>query len=213
VNRRVLVFGASGHGKVVADVASAAGLEILGFVDDDPERRKAGLWDLPVLGWEEARARRWEGQRPAIALGIGDNRARERVFERVRASGFEVLTVVHPSAVVAIRARLGAGTVVMALVAVNPDAKVSEGVILNTGCVVEHDCRVGRFAHLSPNGALGGGVEIGDRAHLGLGAMVLPLVKVGSDVRVGAGAVVTKDVPPGTTVVGMPAKPLSPRSA
>jgi sugar O-acyltransferase (sialic acid O-acetyltransferase NeuD family) len=211
VNRRVLVIGASGHGKVVADVVRAAGHELAGFVDDDPVRRRDGLWELPVLGWEECAALAVGPDRPAIALGIGDNRARERVFERVLSAGFEVLTVVHPSAVIAPRARLGAGAVVMALVAVNPDAEVGEGAILNTGCVVEHDCHVGRFAHLSPNSALGGAVVIGDRTHLGLGAVVLQLVKVGADVRVGAGAAVTRDVPSGLTVVGLPAKPLAPR--
>lgn len=211
MTRRVLVFGASGHGKVVADVVRAAGHDLAGFIDDDPVRRRDGLWELPVLGWEECTALAIGPDRPAIALGIGDNRTRERVFDRVLPAGFEILTVVHPSAVVAPRARLGAGTVVMALVAVNPDAEVGEGAILNTGCVVEHDCRVGDFAHLSPNSALGGGVAIGDRTHLGLGAVVLPLVKVGDDVRVGAGAVVTRNVAPGVTVVGIPAKPLTER--
>jgi len=207
----VLVFGASGHGKVVADIVRATGLELAGFVDDDPCRRNAGLWGLPVLGWNECANLPAGPGRPAIALGIGDNRSRERVFGLIVSSGFEVLTVVHPSAVISPRAKLGVGTVVMALVAVNPDAEVGVGGILNTGCVVEHDCRVGAFAHLSPNGVLGGGVEIGDRSHLGLGAVVLPLVKVGSDVRVGAGAAVTKDVPPGATVVGVPARSISPR--
>jgi UDP-perosamine 4-acetyltransferase len=208
VNQRVLVFGASGHGKVVADVARAAGHELVAFVDDDPERRRAGVWDLPVLGWDEVREGPWEGGRPFIALGIGENRARERVFGRVLTEGFEVLTAVHPSAVVSPRARIGAGSVVMALVAVNPDAEVGAGAILNTGCVVEHDCRLGRFVHLSPNSALGGGVHIGDRAHLGLGAVVLPLVHLGADARIGAGAVVVKGVAAGATVVGVPARPV-----
>lgn len=211
MRRRVLVFGASGHGKVVADAAVAAGLDLAGFVDDDPGRRGSGLWGLPVLGWEECAGLPAGPDRPGIALGIGDNRARERVFARALSGGFEILTVVHPSAVVSARARLGAGTVVMALVAVNPDAEVGVGVILNTGCVVEHDCRIGDFAHLSPNCALGGGVEVGARSHLGLGAVVLPLVGVGADVRVGAGAAVTKDVSPGTTAVGVPAHPVPAR--
>jgi sugar O-acyltransferase (sialic acid O-acetyltransferase NeuD family) len=207
------VFGASGHGKVVADVARAAGHEVAGFVDDDPDRRRAGLWGLPVLGWDECASGAGGDGRAAIALGVGDNRARERVFDRVLAAGLEVVTIVHPSAVVAPRARLGAGVVVMALVAVNPDAEVGDGAILNTGCVVEHDCRVGRFAHLSPNSALGGGVEIGDRAHLGLGAVVLPQVRVGAEARVGAGAVVHRAVAPGATVVGVPARPVEGRPA
>jgi sugar O-acyltransferase (sialic acid O-acetyltransferase NeuD family) len=211
VKTRVFVFGASGHGKVVADIAVAAGLDLAGFVDDDPERQRAGLWGLPVRGWDEFAALADGPGKPSVLLGIGDNRARERVFESVRSAGFEILTVVHPSAVVSPRARLGPGTVVMALVAVNPDAEVGAGVILNTGCVVEHDCRVGRFAHLSPNVALGGGVEVGDRTHLGLGACVLPLVKVGADTRVGAGAVVTRDAPSGRTLVGVPARMLPPR--
>jgi sugar O-acyltransferase (sialic acid O-acetyltransferase NeuD family) len=107
---------------------------------------------------------------------------------------------------------LGAGTVVMALAAVNPDATIGEGSILNTGCVVEHDCRLGRFVHLSPNAALGGGVQIGHRSHLGLGAVALPGVRIGSDVRVGAGAVAHRDVGDGATVVGVPARPIHPGS-
>jgi sugar O-acyltransferase (sialic acid O-acetyltransferase NeuD family) len=207
----ILVFGASGHGKVVADVARAAGHEVIGFVDDDPIRRSAGLWGLPVHSWAEC-GDRWGGRdRPAVALGIGDNAARQRIHERVVAAGFEVPCLIHPSAVVAPRARLGAGTVVMALVAVNPDADVGVGAILNTGCVVEHDCRVGDFAHLSPGSALGGGVQVGDRSHLGLGAVVLPLVRVGADVRVGAGAVVHREVTDGVTVVGVPARSLGPK--
>jgi sugar O-acyltransferase (sialic acid O-acetyltransferase NeuD family) len=202
----VVVYGASGHGKVVADVARAAGLEVVGFVDDAPGRQGTGPWGIPVLSWSDCVARREVLGQPAVALGIGENASRERVHARVVADGFEVATPVHPGAVVSPTARIGTGTVVMALVAVNPDAEVGPGAILNTGCVVEHDCRVGAFAHLSPNAALGGGVQVGDRAHLGLGAVVLPMQVVGADARVGAGAVVTRAVEAGATVVGVPAR-------
>lgn len=207
MTRPVLVFGASGHGKVVADAARAAGFELVGFVDDDEAKQRSVLWHLPVMSWADHASRRRPLGSPAVALGIGDNAARERCRNRVLADGFEIVTVIHPSAVVAPSARLGRGTVVMALAAVNPDAEVGEGAILNTGCVVEHDCRLGRFVHLSPNSALGGGVSIGDRTHLGLGSVALPLVTIGSDVRVGAGAVVHRPVADGLTVVGVPARP------
>lgn len=204
----LFVFGASGHGKVVAFVARAAGWEVAGFVDDDPARLAAGGPGLPVWSWAELCRRRGEWPSLGVALGVGGNAARQRCAERAAAAGFSLPTLVHPSAVVAPGASLGAGTVVMPLAAVNPDARVGEGAILNTGCVVEHDCVVGPFAHLSPNSALGGGARVGDRSHLGLGAVVLPLVEVGADVRVGAGAVVHRPVGDGATVVGVPARPV-----
>jgi len=204
----IVVFGASGHGKVVADAARAAGLEVRAFLDDAPTKQALPFWGLPVLGFEAFLSQRGRFGEVEVALGVGDNHARARCAERIAGAGLPLATLVHPSAVVAPSASLGAGTVVMALVAVNPDARVGGGAILNTGCVVEHDCRVGDFAHLSPNAALGGGVSVGDRTHVGLGAVVLPLVRVGSDVRVGAGAVVHRSVADGLTVVGVPAHPL-----
>ncbi len=205
---RLLVFGASGHGKVVADAGRSSGLTPAGFLDEDESKDLSEFCNLPVLSWVRFRRELnlWRGC--VVGLGVGDNGARERCYERVCAAGLEVGTIVHEEAVVAPSAFLGAGTVVMALAAVNPGARVGEGAILNTGSVVEHDNCLGRFVHLSPNSALGGHVTIGDRAHLGLGAVVLPGVRIGADVRVGAGAVVTRDVRDGFTVVGVPAKPV-----
>jgi sugar O-acyltransferase (sialic acid O-acetyltransferase NeuD family) len=207
VSKRVAVLGAGGHGKVVADVARCAGVEVVAFVDDAPAKAGTSIWGIPVVAWDRFLADE-SSRGAAIALAFGDNRARQRSVERVRAAGRDVATLVHPTAAVARTARLGAGTVVMAGAAVNPDALVGEGCIVNTGAVVEHDCVIGNFAHLSPNAALGGGVKVGARTHLGLGAVTLPLVQIGADVRVGAGAVVHRDVADGLTIVGVPAEPL-----
>lgn len=205
--KRLFVLGSGGHGKVVADVGRSAGWELAGFVDDAPERVGKEIWGVPVISWAELVRRAADGD-VAVALGVGDNAARERVAQRLQAAGLPLASVVHATAVVAESARVGPGTVVMANAVVNPDAEVGAGAILNTGCVVEHDCRLADYVHLSPKAALGGAVTIGERSHLGVGAVALPGVHVGADVRVGAGAVVHRDVSDGLTVVGVPARPL-----
>jgi sugar O-acyltransferase (sialic acid O-acetyltransferase NeuD family) len=209
---RLLVYGAGGHGKVVADVARSAGWTVAGFIDDRPDAAGTRFFGAPVTSWASYLADRPSGPDvypDVVALGIGDNAARERSHQRLQESGITVPLLVHATAVIAPSAVLQAGTVVMALAVVNPDAEVGPGAILNTGSVVEHDCRLGRFVHLSPNAALGGTVRIGDRTHIGLGAVVLPAVRVGADVRVGAGAVVHRDTADAVTMVGVPARPLT----
>jgi sugar O-acyltransferase (sialic acid O-acetyltransferase NeuD family) len=211
--RSFLVYGAGGHGKVVADAGRAAGLVLAAFIDDDEELAGREIFGRPVIATSRFEAERDRWLRTEVVLGIGGNRARADAAGRLEREGFSIATVIHPAAVIAPSASIGRGTVVMAGVVVNPDAVVEVGAILNTGCVVEHDCVVGAFAHLSPNAALGGGVVIGQRSHLGLGAVALPLVRIGADVRVGAGAVVIRDVADGLTVVGAPARPVRPSGA
>jgi len=201
---RIYVYGASGHGKVVADALLTGGAVVAGFVDDGRATGGAVL-GLPVCGdgeWLRDQAR---DMGIGVALGIGDNLARRAVAARCVAWGLELVTAVHPSATVARSATLGAGVVVMAGAVVNPDARVGRGAIINTGAVVEHDVAVGDFAHLSPNASSGGAASVGDLAHLGLGATVLPGVRVGRFAVIGAGAVVLRDVPDGAVATGVPA--------
>ena len=203
---QIFVFGAGGHGKVVADILLAAKLPVRGFIDDHPDPRVGKLLGLPVLAAEEWRRRHAKKKGTGVALGIGDNAARQRVAERCLSWGVSLVVAVHPSAAVARSAQLGPGTVVMAGAAINPEARLGAGVIVNTGAVVEHDCVVGDYAHISPNAALGGAARVGALSHLGLGVMVLPKVSVGSGTTVGAGAVVIRDLPDGVVAVGVPAK-------
>ena len=206
-DKLIFVYGAGGHGKVVADALLAARVPVRGFIDDDHSKTGEVL-RLKVFGGGNWLVEKSKQREVAAALGIGNNGSRRNVAEACLAAGIRLITVVHPSAVVAPSARIGQGTVVMAGSLINSDSQIGMGVIVNTGAIIEHDCRVEDFAHLSPGCILGGGARIGSLCWLGMGSLVIHGVAVGSNTTVGAGAVVTKDAEPGVTVVGVPAKPL-----
>jgi len=203
--RKLYVYGASGHGKVVAEILRACGLDFEGFIDDGLAVGTRVL-DRAVLGPHQFLQGR--GESSAVALGIGANATREHVAKRVRDMGATLFTAVHPSATISPSARLGPGTVVMAGAVVNAEALVGLGVILNTRSITEHECRVGDFAHLCPGSTLGGQAQLGQRSQLGLNASVIHLGVVGDDVVIGAGAAVVRPVSAGSTVVGVPARPI-----
>lgn len=207
---RLMILGAGGHGKVVADIARAGGWVVVGFVDADD--RKLGqvvepsgtlvLFDeTGLFGALESAERTFD----AVAVAIGDNAARLALLERL-APRVLIPVLVHSRAVVSPSATLGTGCVVMPNAVINAAARLGTGVIVNTAAVVEHDCVVGDGAHLSPNCTLGGGVEVGASTWVGVGATVIPRVRIGRGSTVGAGAVVICDVPEGVTVVGCPAR-------
>ena len=200
-----VVYAAGGHARVVADALLASGREVLGFVDDDARRHGAEVLGLPVLspaGFQELHR-----ERPFyVALGIGDNDARRTVYERCLTSRLLVATVIHPAAVIARSARVGAGTVVLAGAVLNAEASTREGCIINTGAIVEHDVEVGAFAHVSPGATLAGGSKLGASSHLGANAVVIDDIVVGERTVVGAGAVVSRSLGDDVIAYGVPAK-------
>lgn len=195
---RLLIIGAGGHAKVVLDAAQAAAWEIAGVVDEHETRTE-------VLGHLVARSA--DGiAADRFIVAIGDNQARARLFAQHVASGLEPATVIHPSAIIAPSARIGAGTFVAAGAIVNPEASVGENVILNTGCVVEHDVSVGDHALIGPLASLCGESSVGSGVLLGAGVTVKPRARVGEWSTVGAGAAVVSDLPAASVCAGVPAR-------
>jgi sugar O-acyltransferase (sialic acid O-acetyltransferase NeuD family) len=201
--RPLVVYGAGGHGKVVADILIARGEKLTGFLDDAKTVTKKVL-GLPVLGSSE-----WLDVNPnvRVALGVGNNIVRARTAELCLAKQAELVSAIHPSAVISQSAVVEEGAVIMALAVVNPGGVVGRGAIVNTSAVVEHDCAVGAFAHISPNATLGGNCAVGPFAQLGIGATMLPWTKIGEYSIVGGGGLVAHDIPPHTIAVGLPARP------
>jgi sugar O-acyltransferase (sialic acid O-acetyltransferase NeuD family) len=210
--KRFLIWGAGGHGVVVADAIIAAGGEVVGYVDGDPAKlgHQVGPGEARVLVSEEAfvlgipeELRRHGAD--CLALGIGRNVARAQALRRI-VSLDDAPPIVHPASVVSASARVGPATLIGARAVINAAAAVGVGVIVNTGAIVEHECEVADAAHLSPASVLCGGVRVGARAWIGAGAVVIQGVEIGDDAVVGAGAVVVRDVAAGSTVAGNPAR-------
>lgn len=204
-DRKLIVFGAGGHAKVVAETAELAGWPIEGFVDDRSSTGMEINSRHRVLGNREwlASLRR---DRYQIALGIGDNYIRGALVCFLEGLGFATALIISPNAVVSPSAKIGTGAVVLPGAVINATATIGKGAIINSGAVVEHDCIVGEYAHLSPRSALGGGARVGEFTHLGIGSNVLPSVSIGSRSVLGAGSVATRSVPDDVIAFGVPAR-------
>jgi len=211
-HRPVVILGAGGHARVVVDALRSRGeRDIVALLDYDRTLHGSMLDGVRIVGSDECLADYPPTSYDVVvaAVGFGRRVVRYALLEQVRALGYQIATVVHASATVSPHATIGAGAQVMAGAIVNPGARVGDDTILNTGAVVEHDCIVGRGAHLAPRALLGGRVIVGDMAQLGLGCVILPGLTVEAGAVIGAGAVVTRNVIEHTTVVGIPARPLT----
>jgi len=202
LSKGVAVIGASGHAKVVVATLRAAGFEVLGAFDDDPEKLGTSILGVPVVGLPADVA---DGQ--AAVLAIGMNRSRWDLNRRLERLQWQ--TVVHPSAVVHPSVRVGSGTVVCAGVVIQPDTTVGSHVIVNTSASIDHDCVVGDFAHIAPGVHLAGGVAVGEGAFMGIASVVIPGSRVGKWSIVGAGGVVVGEVEAHSQVAGVPARELA----
>jgi sugar O-acyltransferase (sialic acid O-acetyltransferase NeuD family) len=192
-NQRIAVFGAGGHGKVVVDaIERNTGLAVACVVDDRPQPGAAVLGH-PVAGGREALLAR-RGAIDGVIVAIGDNRTRMEVAGWLEAQGFVLQSVMHPAAVVAPSASIGAGALVMPGAVVNAEARIGANAIINTGAIVEHDCVVGDGVHVAPGAVLCGGASVGACTLVGAGAVVLPGVKVGPALLVKAGTVAVRNV-------------------
>ena len=193
----MIVYGASGHGKVIIEILESINtphIEIWDDVDREP------VWQYPV-------------QRPLSAhdlindkmvISIGVNATRKKVAERL--AGISFGTAIHADACISKRTIIGEGTVIMAGAVVNADTQIGRHSIINTCASIDHDCVIGDYAHISPNATLSGDVHVGEGTHVGAGATTIQGIRIGKWCTIGAGAVIIKDIPDYATAVGNPAR-------
>jgi len=205
--KRIIVYGAGGHAKVVIDALELAGVyEIVGIIDDNSNLARQGFFGYKILGSQEILPQLKASGIEAGIVAIGDNQVRGLLAAKMVAEGYELVNAIHPSAQIARSVKLGYGCVIMANAVINAHASLGDNIIVNTGATVDHDNVLGNCVHLSPGVHLAGWVKVGDYSHLGTGAIVIPDVTIGSNVSIGAGSVVTKDIPDDVVAVGKPTR-------
>lgn len=193
-NDKVYLYGASGHAKVVKDIAKLAYIDVPCLIDDNPNVNE--LDGLIVVHSSE-------GLSPLIVT-IGDCQIRRKIVEKLGKR--EYMTVVHPKSILADSVKLGYGTVVMAGAILNPYATVGDHCIINTGASIDHDCKIHNFVHIAPNCTLCGEVEVGEGTWVGAGTTVIQGIHIGKNCFIGAGSVVVKDIPDDCLCYGNPAR-------
>ncbi|QHT68232.1 acetyltransferase [Rhodocytophaga rosea] len=193
----MLLYGASGHAKVIIDCLQASKVPVTGIFDDNPDIQQ--LLGLPVLGSYQAK---YLPEEPLI-IAVGNNQIRRKITALVQHTYGKVI---HPSAIVSAYAKVDDGTVVFHHAVIQASASVGQHCIINTSASVDHDCVLENFVHISPNATLSGNVSIGEGTHIGAGATIIPGISIGKWCVIGAGAVVTKDIPDYAKAVGVPAR-------
>lgn len=199
VLKKLVIIGASGHGKVVADIAVKNGYKDIVFLDDDENLKECA--GFPVIG-KTCEAVNMDGEK---IVAIGNASVREQIQRQLS----NVTTLIHPSAVISRRVSIGKGTVIMAGAVINSDTVIGDGCIVNTGASVDHDGLIENYVHISVGAHVAGTVRISERTWVGAGAIILNNINICKDTMIGAGAVVTKCVTECGTYVGVPARKLS----
>ena len=203
MNNKLIIIGASGHGKVVADIAIKMNKwQSIAFLDDDKSTKTS--MGIEVIGnTTDAFTYKDEAD---FFVAIGNNETRELILEKLMDAGSKVVSLIHPSAVIGTDVEVGIGTALMAGVVINSSCRIGKGCIINTCSCLDHDNTVEDYVHISPGVNMAGAVKVGKGSWIGIGSVVSNNVNICSGTRVGAGAAVVKDITEPGTYVGVPVR-------
>jgi len=199
------ILGASGHGKVIADIAELNGYTNISFFDDAwPEKLQLDGW---TISGNSSQLIERLSEFSACIIAIGNNAIRIQKQNELQKHNARIISLIHPSAIVSKYADIALGSVVMANAVINPAVKIGQGCIINTAATIDHDCILADGVHVSPGAHLAGNINIGEHSWLGIGCSIKQGLTIGCNVVVGVGAAVVTSIDDNCVAVGVPAKP------
>ena len=204
IMNKLAIYGAGGHGKVIADAAELQGWKTIHFFDEKyPDTTCHGVWE--IVG-DFARLCGVLGSYDGVIVAIGNNVIRLEKQRSLQALGARLISIIHPQAIVSPYASIGLGCVVFAGAVVNAFTSIGEAVIINTGASIDHDCVLSDGVHICPGTRLAGNVSVGEASWIGIGSSVIQQVNIANNVLIGAGSVVVRNIKQSGTYFGTPAK-------
>ncbi|MFZ3199392.1 MAG: acetyltransferase [Bacillus mycoides] len=203
MKKKLLIIGASGHGKVIADIAMKMNKwQSIAFLDDN-ENVKSSM-GIEIIDKSTSIPKYIDDYE--FFVGIGNNAIREKIQRQLEAEGASIPVLIHPSAIIGEQVYLEAGTVVMAGTVINCCTKIGKGCIINTASTIDHDNVIEDYVHISPGAHLAGTVKVGSGTWVAIGSVVINNINITNECKIGAGAVVIRDITEIGTYVGVPAK-------
>lgn len=206
MNKKIVIIGASGHGKVVANIAKLNDYNEILFLDDDVNKKECSHYK--VVGSSKQIDLLIKNDYDFV-VAIGNNKTRMKIYESLADKKAKLSTLIHPTAVIDETVNIGNGTVVMANVTINSSTNIGSACIINTAATIDHDCNIRDYVHVSPGVHIAGNVSIGERTWIGIGANVINNLDICSDCIIGAGSVVIKDILECGTYIGSLVKRIS----
>lgn len=198
------ILGASGHGKVISDIAELNGYEKISFFDDAwPVKSQLDSW---VIAGDSDQLIQHLSEFSACIVAIGNNAIRIQKQKELQMHGATIISLIHPRAIVSKYAYIASGSVIMANAVINPAVKIGQGCIVNTAATIDHDCIIADGVHISPGAHLAGNINVGKYSWLGIGCSVKQGLTIGCNVVIGAGAAVVTNIDDGNVAIGVPAK-------
>lgn len=202
MNKNLIIFGASGHGRFIAEIALLNGYKKIVFADDAwPSKKDIGGFKVESNILDATKNR---SKNHSYFIAIGDNHIRKELFNALTEQDLHVAKIIHPSAIVSDSSEINAGSVVMPGAVINSNVMIGKGCIINSNATIEHDCVIGDFSHISPNASLAGSVIIGQKTWVGINSCIINDIKIGNSVIIGAGSVVIRNIDDNQKVAGNP---------
>ncbi|TVU70828.1 acetyltransferase [Pseudoalteromonas distincta] len=199
--KTLAIIGASGHGKIIADIAEQLGFSVSFYDDAYPNKKNIEHWSVVGTFSDLLNV---PSNNMNVAVAIGHNNTREEKIKTLAKNGYTLPILIHPSAIISKYAQIDSGSVIAANAVINAFAVIGRGCIINTSAIIEHDCKIGDFTHICPGTSLAGGVYVGRSSWVGIGSKVKQLINIGDNTLIGAGSLVVKDIPSGVIAYGSP---------
>ena len=207
--KKLIVYGAGEFGSLIANVLSYHDdLQIVAYGDDDPQKSADHIDGTPVFGQEDLLDFAKQNNIKLAITAIGNNNVRAEKFNLLKNTGFQMISIVHPQALIDTKVSYGDNVIIEMGTAIHTHSKIGNNVFLGGEALIGHHNIIGDHVLVGGNVSFGGSVVVEDYVSLGVGASIKPGIRLGKGSVIGVGAAVIKDVEPGTTVVGVPAKPI-----